>query len=86
MLVETVGRPMMPDEVSLEVTRSGPARSASDAECLCILLSGFVSLLAESDVRIQLQLRLARVATTITLCRRDLGYRLRRDHRPQVAR
>ena len=66
--VQAIDRPTEPDEVSLAVTRSDPACAAPDSGCPYVLLSGSVSgvPVAEGDVRIQPNLRWARVATSIT--------------------
>jgi hypothetical protein len=68
VLVQAIDRPTGPDELSLGVTRSDPACADPDVGCPHVLLSGSVSGLpvAEGDVRIQPNLRWARVATTIT--------------------
>ena len=56
-----------PDYVFLPVTRIEPACAAPDAGCPYVLLDGIVSEeVAEGDVRVQPNLRWARVATTVT--------------------
>jgi hypothetical protein len=67
--VEVVGidYPTAPDEVTLQITRSNPACADPTAGCPYVLISGFVrAQVAGGDVRIQPNLRWARVATTIT--------------------
>jgi hypothetical protein len=58
---------MKPDTVFLSVTRIDPACAAADAGCRYVLLDGIASEeVAEGDVRVQPNLRWARVATTVT--------------------
>jgi hypothetical protein len=65
--VTAIDRPTTSDTVALEVTRSDPACVDPDAGCPSVLLRGFVEVpVAEGEVRIQPQLRWARVAATIT--------------------
>jgi hypothetical protein len=65
--VVAIDHPTRPDEVALEVNRSDPACRAPDAGCPYVLVSGYAVVpVAEGDVRIQPNLRWARVATTIT--------------------
>jgi hypothetical protein len=65
--VQAIDRPTGADQMSLEVNRSDPACAAPAAGCTYVLLAGYVSEpVAERDVRIQPNVRWARVATTIT--------------------
>ena len=64
--VVAIDHPTRPDEVTLEVNRSDPACRAPDAGCPYVLQRGYVvAPVAEGEVRIQPNLRWARVATTI---------------------
>jgi hypothetical protein len=74
--VEVVGidSPTASDEVTLQITRSNPACADPTAGCPYLLISGFVrAQVAEGDVRIQPNLRWARVATTITFVNEIAG-------------